>query len=146
MTDSEEEILRELRRARELGKAEGLTLAKVRTLRNIARAKSLGTDYTHLETDLEEYTEEISKLEKSSDYLQELMNLVNAFQIAALMTGFNQVKKLNLRVSRWVTLEKTSPSGKTMFVCTVCGRMSVTPDKSCRTMADPEETWKCSSY
>lgn len=45
---------------------------------------------------------------------------------------------------RWVTLRRTSNSGKTLFVCTVCGRVSPTPDKECRTFEDPEESWGCS--
>lgn len=32
---------------------------------------------------------------------------------------------------RWVALKKTSPSGKSLFVCTVCGRTSIAPDKRC---------------
>lgn len=46
--------------------------------------------------------------------------------------------------SRWVRIERTSPSGKSLFVCTVCGRMSVAPDKTCHTLEDPEESWNCS--
>jgi hypothetical protein len=34
---------------------------------------------------------------------------------------------------RWVKLNCTSPSGKTLFVCRYCGRVSATPDKSCPT-------------
>ena len=35
-------------------------------------------------------------------------------------------------MSRWVPLVATSPSGKTLFVCRMCGRMSPTPDKECK--------------
>lgn len=45
---------------------------------------------------------------------------------------------------RWVTLRRTSNSGKTLFVCTVCGRVSPIPDKDCRTFEDPGESWGCS--
>jgi len=38
--------------------------------------------------------------------------------------------------SRWRALEATSPSGKTLFVCLCCGRISPTPDKRC-----PEPAW-----
>ena len=31
----------------------------------------------------------------------------------------------------WDVLDKTSPSGKTMFRCKTCGKESVTPDKRC---------------
>lgn len=34
-------------------------------------------------------------------------------------------------MSRWVELYATSPSGKTLFVCRMCGRKSPTPDKAC---------------
>lgn len=33
---------------------------------------------------------------------------------------------------RWLVLKTTSPSGKTLFCCRVCGRTSPTPDKSCK--------------
>ena len=33
--------------------------------------------------------------------------------------------------SLWKVLEETSPSGKRLFVCTSCGRISYTPDKFC---------------
>lgn len=46
--------------------------------------------------------------------------------------------------TRWVRLVATSPSGKTLYVCTVCGRLSSTPDKACKTIEDPEEKWQCS--
>lgn len=35
-------------------------------------------------------------------------------------------------MNRWKTLTKTSPSGKTMFVCMSCGRTSPVPDADCR--------------
>lgn len=47
---------------------------------------------------------------------------------------------------RWVMLVATSPSGKTLFSCRCCGRVSPTPDKGCKTYADPTETWKCSAW
>lgn len=33
--------------------------------------------------------------------------------------------------NRWIEISQTSPSGKMMFVCRSCGRVSVTPDKEC---------------
>ena len=33
--------------------------------------------------------------------------------------------------SRWSLAEETSPSGKTLFRCSACGRTSPTPDKTC---------------
>ncbi len=36
-------------------------------------------------------------------------------------------------MSRWVELYATSPSGKTLFVCRFCGRISPCPDKDCAT-------------
>lgn len=38
--------------------------------------------------------------------------------------------------SRWVELYATSPSGKTLFVCRFCGRISPTPDKACAVLPD----------
>ena len=48
--------------------------------------------------------------------------------------------------ARWTILNETSPSGKTLFCCKVCGRISVTPDKGCRTTSDPNETLECSKW
>lgn len=47
-------------------------------------------------------------------------------------------------MSRWIPLYATSPSGKTLFVCLMCGRISPTPDKVC---AVPPVTpaWKMSA-
>jgi hypothetical protein len=33
--------------------------------------------------------------------------------------------------SRWQVLKRKSPSGKVLYVCTVCGRTSPFPDKRC---------------
>lgn len=44
----------------------------------------------------------------------------------------------------WMQLARTSPSGKVLYACTSCGRVSPTPDKHCRTFEDPSETWRCS--
>lgn len=62
---------------------------------------------------------------------------------AATVADFQLIRQRKLN-GRWVRLRKTSESGKTMFVCTVCGRNSTTPDKDCRTMEDPHESWDCS--
>lgn len=43
------------------------------------------------------------------------------------------------RRSRWTVLTKTSPSGKTMFCCSFCGRESVTPDKVCKAGCENRE-------
>mgnify|MGYP001130195034 CR=1 FL=1 len=51
---------------------------------------------------------------------------------------------LPIQQSRWAMLRKTSNSGKTLFSCTVCGRVSTTPDKTCKTFEDPAERWGCS--
>lgn len=37
-------------------------------------------------------------------------------------------------MSRWVPLYATTNSGKTLFVCIMCGRVSPTPDKTCPVM------------
>lgn len=34
-------------------------------------------------------------------------------------------------MSRWAELYKTTPSGKTLFVCRCCGRITPVPDRSC---------------
>lgn len=36
-------------------------------------------------------------------------------------------------MSRWVELYATSPSGKALFVCRMCGRTSPVPDVTCAT-------------
>lgn len=38
---------------------------------------------------------------------------------------------------RWKLLPKTTPSGKSLFRCTICGRESPTPDKKCETFDRP---------
>lgn len=40
-------------------------------------------------------------------------------------------------MSRWIKLDETSPSGKTLFRCVICERVSPTPDKACRVIGDP---------
>lgn len=42
-------------------------------------------------------------------------------------------------MSRWVELYATSPSGKTLFICRMCGRKSPTPDRTC---ASPPEAYQ----
>lgn len=44
------------------------------------------------------------------------------------------------RNSRWVVLPFNSGSGKTLFRCGVCGRLSNTPDKRC------PDKWGCDRY
>ena len=44
-------------------------------------------------------------------------------------------------MSRWVELYSTTPSGKTLFVCRMCGRTAPTPDKECRELPNTT-TWK----
>lgn len=34
-------------------------------------------------------------------------------------------------MSRWRLLDRTTPSGKLLYECTVCGRVTPTPDKTC---------------
>ena len=34
--------------------------------------------------------------------------------------------------SRWALMRKRSPSGKNLFICLQCGRVSVAPDKTCK--------------
>lgn len=41
-------------------------------------------------------------------------------------------------MSRWIKLDETSPSGKTLFRCVVCERVSPTPDKRCKTFGNPD--------
>jgi hypothetical protein len=38
---------------------------------------------------------------------------------------------MDFMASRWAPLQETSPSGKSLFRCTVCQRTSVAPDKTC---------------
>lgn len=37
---------------------------------------------------------------------------------------------------KWIVLERFTRSGKRLFVCTVCGRLSVAPDKRCAGRTD----------
>lgn len=39
-------------------------------------------------------------------------------------------------MNRWLELRATSNSGKTMFACRSCGRMSPVPDKDCPKVRD----------
>lgn len=54
--------------------------------------------------------------------------------------------------SRWVPIKLTSRTGKQLFVCTICGRVSPTPDKKCnepeiiqneRRRLGEQEAWFC---
>jgi hypothetical protein len=55
----------------------------------------------------------------------------------------------NLVGSRWAPIVATSPSGKTQFVCLVCGRISQAPDKQCSGTVlrckDPDSRITCES-
>ena len=54
----------------------------------------------------------------------------------------NEIADLKMRLgelSRWVVIDRKSNSGKTLFVCTSCGRVSQTPDKTCKTFEDLSE-------
>lgn len=42
-------------------------------------------------------------------------------------------KKIGKR-SRWLEIAATSPSGRSLFVCIVCGRVSQTADWKCKTV------------
>ena len=42
-------------------------------------------------------------------------------------------------MSRWIELYATSPSGKAMFVCKMCGRMTPAPTATC---SQPPETYQ----
>lgn len=48
--------------------------------------------------------------------------------------------------SRWAEIVRRSPSGKSLFACLCCGRVSPTPDKTCRTVGEPDEPLRCSEY
>ena len=52
----------------------------------------------------------------------------------------------SLQASRWMPIIATSPSGKAQFVCSVCGRLSCTPDTRCPKPLccdDPDWTISC---
>lgn len=73
--------------------------------------------------------------------LRELMELPNAHPSVAEKLGkwFASQKgkgrnRLVIVGGRWEVLERTTPSGKTLFRCKVCLRESVGPDKECPTM------------
>lgn len=41
------------------------------------------------------------------------------------------MKSATKRKSRWELMTETTPSGKSLFKCSSCGRVSVGPDKTC---------------
>lgn len=47
------------------------------------------------------------------------------------------------RISRWILSGNTTPSGKSLFICSMCGRTSIAPDKNCpeKDCAAREETF-----
>lgn len=51
---------------------------------------------------------------------------------------------MDYRASRWRELEETSPSGRRLFQCAICGRTSPTPDKTCS--VEGKEPLRCSSH
>lgn len=55
------------------------------------------------------------------------------------MTRLQRHLELNKKIdfSRWRVLVRTTLSGKTQFVCLICGRVSIAPDKEC----PPFENW-----
>lgn len=40
------------------------------------------------------------------------------------------------RKCRWIPIKRTTPSGKSQFVCSICGRTSIAPDKDCPVWED----------
>ncbi|HML33834.1 hypothetical protein [Sporomusa sphaeroides] len=44
-------------------------------------------------------------------------------------------------MSRWILQNETSPSGKVVFKCEYCDRISTTPDKRCNTGCELIEQW-----
>lgn len=51
-----------------------------------------------------------------------------------LHEGIRKMPDTNRPGDRWAVLEKTTPSGKTMFRCLSCGQESISPDKVCWTV------------
>lgn len=46
-------------------------------------------------------------------------------------------------MSRWLELYTTSPSGKTLFVCRMCGKISPAPTRECREPPSTDRSgWK----
>lgn len=79
---------------------------------------------------------------KAVPYTPETTNAMRA-EILSVTEG-NRVVRAMLRdldaaeaalagevTAKWIRLRKPSPSGKTQWVCTRCGRMSQTPDRVC---------------
>lgn len=50
---------------------------------------------------------------------------------AAHPNGPPSLEDILAEPSRWIPIVATSPSGKSQWVCRCCGRVSVTPDKTC---------------
>ena len=42
-------------------------------------------------------------------------------------------------IPRWTLLPNTSPSGKMLFQCKYCGRITTTPDKTCNNACETKE-------
>jgi hypothetical protein len=60
--------------------------------------------------------------------------------VARLIEAAETLARPLPRESRWVVLPFTSNSGKTLFRCGVCGRLSNTPDKGC------PDKWPCEEF
>lgn len=41
--------------------------------------------------------------------------------------------------TRWIRIRNTTPSGKSLFSCVLCGRLSAFPDKACVARCELEE-------
>lgn len=82
---------------------------------------------------------------KIANQRRELRRLNAKIKLLQLQADLGELSLENGK-SRWIMISETSPSGKQLFFCQVCGRVSQTPDKNCRTASDPYESLSCSKY
>lgn len=53
----------------------------------------------------------------------------------------NEPKKNTPRWRRWTPIGIVSPSGKTLFICLICGRMTPAPDENCNLEQRGKNLW-----
>ena len=63
--------------------------------------------------------------------LRELTNKFDAWQASFALYLQRRLAEDASEGTRWVALVATSPSGKSQWTCTCCGRVSTTPDVTC---------------
>ena len=83
---------------------------------------------------------EIARAHLDSGALEEHLSVKGMVCHQAVLEAAEVLARPVPRASRWVVLPFTSGSGKMLFRCGVCGRLSNTPDKRC------QDKWGCEEY